>query len=301
MKELWPLETTLDDPHSDIHWELVGYGYEDYRANGGRLPQAEYEVLGRQFDKQIRAGTIEFDKQTVEALCLTPPFLLPAVPPQEPFTPMDSADIVRITTDFLPSLSQDAPDLVLGPWRDELNPAIPHDRRLLLRALTIAGVETIQGSRFSGAEMWARSNITPSAEARAQLRMVSDAPHSLWHIKRVEDGQATLEDLIGLDPSYLPPGPVRIRDTLSVSDCDGPYLLARVAYTPTGWEAHLPLALPAVPAEEQIHKWLQQEMWHARLRTRKLTLERLLRRRGHVLIRRLHEWLWLRQDDSTAV
>jgi hypothetical protein len=214
---------------------------------------------------------------------------------------MGALELVRLATDYLPALGQDAPDLIYGPWSDELVAIRPRDRALLVRAMAIAGVETIQGSPFSGAEMWARNNITPSVEDRARVRMVSDVPLGLWRIDSREGNRTTLTDLLGLDQAYLPHAPILLLECLSVYNCEGPYLLARVGWTPGGWQAHLPLALPAIPSLELIRAWLHRELLHARLRSRKITLERLLKRRGHVLIRRLHEGLWLRQEEAPTV
>jgi len=214
---------------------------------------------------------------------------------------MSARELARLATDYLPALGQDAPDLLYGPYSDELDAKRPRQRALLLRSIALAGIDTIQGSPFSGAELWTRSNITPSVEDRARVRMVSDVPLGLWRIDSIENHHAVLCDLLGLDEAFLPGGPTLVRDCLSVTDCDGPYLLARVSWTPSGWMAHLPLALPAIPPIELIQSWLQHEALHARLRSRKITLEGLLKRRGHVLIRRLHEWLWLRREQAIKV
>jgi hypothetical protein len=301
MSALWPLEEPKHDPYGDLHWEVLGLGYRDYLASEGELARAAYEALAQEYDDRVCAGQTELPDALIEQLRLRPSILLNPVSPNEPYSPIDTEELARLATDFQPALGQDAPDLIYGPFCDEMDANQPPDRALLLRAIALAGMEHIQGSPFSGAEMWARSHITPSVEDRARVRMISDVPVSLWRIESQRDAHATLADQLGLRAEFLPDRPVLLADCMSVTKAQATHLIARVGRTPSGWTAHFPLTLPSIPPLEAINQWLRTELLRARLRVRRITLERLLKRRGHVLIRRLHEYLWLRQEQALDV
>lgn len=298
MSGLWPREEPRQDPYADLHWEVIGLGYQDYLASEGELGQRAYERLAQDYDDRVRDGQNDIPEALFQQLRLRPPLLLNPIIHKEPFAPITTEELARLATDFLPALGQDAPDLIYGPFSDELDATLPGDRALLLRSIALAGMEQIQGSRFSGAEMWARSHITPSVEARARVRMISDAPVGLWRVESREHDHAILTDMLGLRSDFLPKGPVLLDGALSVTQTAANYVIARVGWTPTGWTAHLPLTVPTIPGPEPINQWLHTELMHARLRVRKITLERLLKRRGHVLIRRIHEALWLNQEEA---
>lgn len=182
--------------------------------------------------------------------------------------------LVRVCTDYWPSVGNEAPDLVLG------RASLMASRQQC--AIAVAGACFLWAHRRwpSAFTSWCRSKPRASPPERAQVRAVGLAPWALWQVER-RGSQLWLEDATGLAPAYLPDGPVQIVGEHPT----GQGLAARVLKTDRGWVAHTALSVPALPEHEEIRGWIEEELYEARRFRPEIRVEPLLRHRA-VLVRR---------------
>lgn len=196
-----------------------------------------------------------------------------------------AASLARVANDISPAAGNDAPDRVLGPWADVLDPRKEPDRKALLVALAASCFVPEDGDKWgrSPFDQWVRRKPHPEMATRDRFRAVARAPASAWRL-----GDGTLEPLLPIARGAIPGGPVRIPLLASVNGAGAPddVVLARVIHTHHGWVAPLALALrdPVGPLRE----WLEQECWLYRVDHKLASVDDLLRARPHVLWRRAH-------------
>ncbi len=306
----WPERTSRTDPFHDE--PPARSGFEDYQRRGGTATEEQYERLANELVAALSSGgRPESIQQQARALLVWGP----ARPdrrtelPPAPYIPKVD-DVARIAADFCPIAATEAADRILGPLALALDPAIPEHRTTQLAALAHHvfmlpdGSGRKVGRSFdpgkSSFEQWLRRKPRPSAAERGALRAVYRAPYSAWILHRQVGDEWILEDLVGLTPPSVPTEPVQIGPIgCPIREArPGDTLLARVVRGPDGWRAFAPIAIPGGPPRHKIQTWVHTELIRGRLTQRSLTVERLLRRRGHVLARRICEWAWIAGDDD---
>ena len=202
------------------------------------------------------------------------------------------ATLVRIATDADPASGNSGPDLVLGPVAD-----LRLDRRTLQIAVALAAFFPGDDVATSPYRQWVQSRPMDRPEVRLGVQAIADAPLAPWRITSLAGDLVRVEDVLELGPQVTPPGAVRLRPP----GCPfgpprvGDLLVARIAREGDTWVATCPLAVPG-PLPDGFVTWMRWASWPIRLR-RNTLLSRagLLRRRGHVLVRRLLEDVWRRR------
>lgn len=317
---LWPAPPDPIDPFADQD-DPRDLGYEDFRAVGGKLSAEVYrrkaERLAELTDALLSGReSLEPDirrelDDLLNSLRISRRLTVDRRTPRPlPDHLASDADLVRLGADVLPAVGQEAPDRILGPLVDELDVHRPEHRLTLRAALAAACFVVPDGMRAPGTgldpgqtpfEIWSRRKPLPSPAERAAVRAIERAPWTAWMVLSLPDAQtARLHDLVGIAPSGLPDEPVRLVGTATPFRPlqAGDTLLARVVRGPDGWEARTPIAIPGGPPAVRIRSWVRLELVRQRLGQRTLTVDALLRRRGHVMARRLLEWAWLNRDDD---
>jgi SAM-dependent methyltransferase len=306
----WPESSSEIDPFHDE--APARSGYADYRHGGGTLDEARYEAFAAAFVADMAAGARpeQLRQRAVDLRVWGRP--LPDHRTERPvaaYVPSE-ADVARIAGDFCPTGAAEAADRVLGPLALGLDIANPDHRATLLAAFAhhafvlADGLGRPQGRGFdpgkSGFDQWLRRKPRPFPEQRHAVRAVYRAPLTAWILHRKVPGGWILDDLVGLTPAAVPTGPVQI----SQMGCPirearpGDTLLARVLQGPDGWHAFGAIAIPGGPPRQSVQTWMYLELMRGRLTRRSLTVDRMLRRRGHVLARRVCEWAFLAGDDD---
>jgi len=276
--------------------------YQDWgHHTGGAWPrdqwQAQVDAVRERLD-QVELGQVPTPDPVLQAL-IEPLRLLRAIPHDrrsfvatETLPPL--SDIVRVVTDIHADAG-DRPESVLGAWFEQLDARRPEHRAALKVALALRCFAAL-GEDLPVVKQWAHEQGTTTVEERARLHAVDRVPQSLWLVLEVHGDQVLLQDAIGLEERWVPnraatlvePGwvasPPRAGDTLT----------ARLFPEGDRWLGTCALSVPGQPQPELVRAWLQLEVVRARLVTQRITLEGLLRRRGHVLARRLHDWAWVR-------
>lgn len=183
-------------------------------------------------------------------------------------------ELVRVCTDYWPSVGNEAPELVLG------RAALFATRQQC--AIAVAGACFLWAHRRwpSAFTSWCRSKPRAPTADRARVRAVGLAPWALWRVERAPSG-LLLHDATGLAPAYLPQGPVTVVGEAPT----GEGLAARVVRTDRGWVAHTALSVATLPSEQEIAGWLRDELHQARRFRPEIRIEPLLRHRA-VLVRR---------------
>lgn len=317
----WPSPPDPVDPFADQD-EPADLGYDDFRQAGGKLAPEAYERHARALSTlldDLLAGRVPLDAAArrelddrLNSLRISRKLTFDRRTPRPAAaTLVSDADLARLTADVLPAVGQEAPDRVLGPLTDELDARRPEHALTLRVAIAAACFLVADGERAEGGpgldpgqtpfEMWSRRKPLPSPAERAAVRAIERAPFTAWHVVAVHpDGRLTLRELVGIAPTGQPDEPVRAVGVAAPLRPlrAGDTLLARVVLGPDGWETRTPLAVPGGPPRVRVQSWVRLELVRQRLRLRALTVDALLRRRGHVLSRRLVEWAWLHQDDD---
>lgn len=208
-------------------------------------------------------------------------------PPPAPRLPSD-ADLARLAADQDPAIGSFAPDRVLGPWADDA------DRDSLLAAVVHGAFVRGEGGEPSPAARHLRADRKHGAD-RAAVRPIERAPLAPW---RLEGDRA----LPLLSIGAVPDGPVRANRARSPGEAwarprvahptgaGGSVVFARMVLGPDGWVAVAPIAVPALPTA--VHAWVRLLAWEERLVESCATLDELLARRGHTLLRRCLEDAW---------
>lgn len=318
---LWPADPDPFDPFADQD-EPADLGYEDFRRAGGKLAPDAYQRQAARLvallDEAL-AGRVPLDADARRELgallnsLRVSRRLTPDRRTQRPVAPAlpSDADLARLTADVLPAVGQEAPDRVLGPLVDELDARRPEHALTLRVAVAAAAFLVADGMRAQDEagldpgqtpfEIWSRRKPLPTPAERAAVRAVERAPWTVWAVGSAEGDDAFhLRELVGIAPSGLPDAPVRLAGVAAPFRPlrTGDTLLARVVQGPGGWEARAAIAIPGGPPAVRLRSWVRLELVRQRLRQRTLTVDALLRRRGHVLARRLVEWAWIHRDDD---
>lgn len=306
----WPELLSSADPFRDEPPAVSGYA--DYVARGGTLDEAQYLRLSSAFVADLIADTrpeslIRQAKELLVWFSIRSDHRTEL--PVAPYVP-SLGDAARIATDFCPIAANEAADRVLGPLAAGLDPTDPAHRATLLAAvaqhafmLPDGGGRSAQSGFDPGKsayDQWALRRPRPNAEERAAMRAVFRAPYSAWILHRRVGDKWILDDLVGLTPASVPGEPVHIGEVGAPlrEPRAGDTLVARVVRGPDGWVAFGGIVLPSGPPRRKIKTWVHVELLRGRLNHRSLTVDRLLRRRGHVLARRVCEWAWLSGDDD---
>jgi SAM-dependent methyltransferase len=306
----WPELSSEIDPFHDE--PPARNGYADYQHAGGTLDEARYQALSTAFVADMAAGARpeQLRQQALELRVWGP-----ALPdhrterPVAPYVPSE-AQMARIAGDFCPTGAAEAADRVLGPLALGLDVTRPGHRATLQAAFAHHAFALADGSGRpkgrgfdpgkSAFDQWLRRKPRPLSRQRHAVRAVYRAPFTAWILHRRVPGGWILVDLVGLNPSARPTEAVQI----SQIGCPirearpGDTLLARVLQGPDGWHAFGAIAIPGGPSRQSVRTWMYLELMRGRLTQRSLTVDRLLRRRGHVLARRVCEWAFLAGDDD---
>jgi hypothetical protein len=72
---------------------------------------------------------------------------------------------------------------------------------------------------------------------------------------------------------------------------DAPWL-AKVVGTPSGAKVALGFRVPALPSAARVESIAREVLWRGRLGDRRAPHHVFYAREGHVLVRRIHEWMW---------
>lgn len=181
--------------------------------------------------------------------------------------------------DGMPDAGLVGPDAVLGPSRP-LGPTGMAD----LTGLFGMAQWAVNGPEQSPAERWTRSQHAPDAKGRRNVRAIWQAPLGVWRVSVREEG-VVLHDLVGLDERRVPQGVVAYRSDRPLSDGDG--VLGRVVPCESGWYLYAGIRLKKVPPPDYIRACLRLGLARARLRTRRSSVEDVLRRFGSWWARRI--------------
>lgn len=195
------------------------------------------------------------------------------------------AEAVRVATEHAPAAGAEAPDRVLGPWADE---AVP--RAVLAIAVAAAAWFPPDVDDEAPWVAWARQEPVPPAVDRARFRAVANAPWGLWWLDGVGD-RAVLRDAVGLGPRWVVEEPVWVQAVALVGPVRA--VAARVVRTTAGPVAALAIGLPGLP--EDVMARADALVAAVRASGPRLSREEVLRRHGHVLVRSVAEWAWLRR------
>ncbi|MBN1334997.1 MAG: hypothetical protein JXB39_03455 [Deltaproteobacteria bacterium] len=267
----WPLPPVSEDP----------WGGEDL------LPASEPEPPFLALARLALHGRIAMDDPRLAeaASCagldeprLTDP--LSAPPPAVTPVPPCDAWFAEMAEDVLPDVGLVAPDRVLGPRADA--PPTPCERILAAGVLALAPFDA---PRVRPVDRWIRESAT--SDVRAAIRAVDRTPPCLW---RVDPKGAV--PLLPLAPSRIPVGPV-VRAPCwegdPVAPLDPGIWAARCVPGPAGvWLAVLATRF-GEPAPALLLARLRLEAWLVRTRRPGLPWEEVLRDRGEVLYRWMHE------------
>lgn len=204
--------------------------------------------------------------------------------------------LVRVSTNHLPAVGQEAPDRLLGPWVDE---ASLHDalvRSAFVSAVAQAGLWNRGLRRPSATHRWAKDLHKPDPALRRAVHALRRAPPGLWRLLDEVDGRWVVEDLVGLGEHWCPPGLVSLWQPGAVAGPPrvGGVLASRLLPGPDGWVAALPLCLPVCPPSDAVKLWWRARLWQLRARWPGVTQEEALVQAPALLCRAAHEWAWTR-------
>ncbi len=206
--------------------------------------------------------------------------------------PAEAHMLARLGADVDPALGNHAPDRLLGPWTSLLQ--LPRDEHLLQVAMAAGAFMVTEEEPLSPRRKWARCKPQPSQELRDRVRAIAHTPYTVYPVHALEQGMATLGGGIG-EPA--PTTPVDVSDVVSLPGepplRTGDTLAARVVKTPGGPKVSLGLAIPG-PVPPAADAWLDLLLFELRLVDRRAGPLDVLRKRGHVLVRRVAEAAWLR-------
>jgi len=228
------------------------------------------------------------------------PATLPTDPRREPEIDAipDACTLARVASDIAPSVGMDAPDRLLGPWADVLDPRRSTDRVVLIAVLAAACFVPVDGDRYGRTPFvqWVRRKPHPGLDLRARFRAVEHAPPSAWRLVARDGDGWQVRDLVGISPEACPDGPLRIDLLASVEDAGAPgdLLLARAIRTEDGWVAPFGFAVRGLPEPAVLKSWIRLDLCLQALDQRIPSLDDVLRRHPQLLVRRAHEWAWAR-------
>jgi len=282
---VWPAHEGGADPFRDPWWDESAAGRKLRpvadpeaadaflalleRVESGLAGAAEIEGAARRLGVW---GPVRRDGRTV-------PVVADRVPAEH--------EVVRMGTDLNPALGNEAPELVLGPWAATLDPGAPHHRRATRMAMAHCTYGALDGAQLSPFVVWCRRRPPPPLPERLAFRAIAHAPVGLYRLRQVGE-RYELHDLLGLGGSW---SGVVMTDPGWV-DVPGEVCVARVVRSAAGPVAVMGLLLPKAPPTPLLRTWLHLDLLRSRVHHRGITLDVVLRKRGHVLVRRVHEWWW---------
>jgi len=206
--------------------------------------------------------------------------------------PADAHLLARLGADFDPALGNHAPDRLLGPWTALLQ--LPRDEHLLQIAMAAGAFMVTEEEPLSPRRKWSRCKPQPRQELRDRVRAIAHAPYTVYPVHSLEQGMATLGAGVGEPP---PSAPVDVSEVASLPGAPplqvGDTLAARIVKTPVGPMVSLGIAIPG-PIPPAADAWLDLMLFELRLVDRRAGPLDVLRKRGHVLVRRVAEAAWLR-------
>jgi len=208
----------------------------------------------------------------------------------------DAATVARIAVDIAPSLGNDGPGRIVGPWAEGLDAAVPADRAVLQHALAAGCFVEIDEDPHERTPylQWVRRKPRPSFAVRDTVRPLMHAVPGAWRVADIGPEGWIVEDLVGVAPGARPDGPVRVTAaSVQGPAVPGDLLLARIVRTKAGWVAPIGFTLRGCPPRERVAAWVRAESWVRRLGDKLPSLEGMLREWPHTLWRRAHEWAWV--------
>ncbi len=304
--------TPLADPWGDplvLDWDRA-WRYHRQRLGGRGLEQRAFRDEAEGFLARLDAliaGAAPSPDDDLESAALR--LGLPAWFAPDPRA-IDHAEalpgptlLARIATDIAPSVGLDAPDRVLGPWADLLDPRRAPDRAALEMALAAACFVPVDDDRFGRTPFiqWVRRKPHPEMAIRDQVRAIERAPPTAWRIDAVTPEGLLLTELLGVAERARPKGPV-VAAPASVQGggAPGDLLLARVVRVGDGWIAPVAFTLRGVPEPSLLRSWVRLAVWPRLLDHKATSLDELLRLMPHALWRRAHEHAYARALQSGA-
>ncbi len=229
-----------------------------------------------------------------------PPLAHARLPPEPAGTLVTTASWARIALDHDPSLGEDAPEALLGPWLATLSVRRPEHRRALLAAVAHGAFTMAPGDDKSPLRAVQRVRPPLPPEEAASLAAAWRAPLVPLRV----EPRGALSPVVPVDPWWVPatlPPWDEVGAVASAALTPGSLLFARVVpgAGPGGGPLWLgALALPEVPPPAWWHGVLARHGLVERVRNRALRHEEVLRRVGHHLVGEAHRWAWARANGG---
>jgi hypothetical protein len=207
--------------------------------------------------------------------------------------------LCSISTEHQPSNGADIPDLVLGPWVEELDNALPNHRKVLKVVTGMGTFMTTDGVPFSPWHRVRREKPRPSQALRTGIWSIWEAPMSLYRIVGQSSEGTTLRDVLGVRSIDAP---VTILKECVANLFSGEPIAyyGRVVLTERGHEMVVGLALDALPDDLRANRWFCASLHRRRLNRRSMTRAMHQRDYAHQLARYLFAWRWAEHPNLNS-
>ena len=287
----WPLESETNDSFDE---PISGLGYDDYlvyAVHGESLSRERYQALARLMIHDLARGHVD---EKVASQLLVNGEVVPCLPP-ELWTPCEAPEplegVAAINLDCEPAAGNDSPDLFLGVWSQSLSISDLESRRAFVVATALGAFILADGASSTP---WSRFRLGKPKRTASELlpiRSIWSAPLSLYRLQPVEEHEWILSDLFA-----MPGGPTRVSvdhgRVAIIGEAPSIGFMGRVCVTKRGAEVAMGFGIDALPSPQLLNKWIKSVLYRTRLTNRRLSLAQLQRDRGHLLTRRVMEWLW---------
>lgn len=289
----WPLESEthdfFDEPVSDLGYaDYLVYAEETERLSSERYHELALSMIHSLSKSEIDEGLASQLLVNGEVVACLPPEL---------WTPCEAPEsvegIAAINLDRAPAAGNNSPDLFLGMWAQSLSISDSESRRAFIVA-TALGCFILADNANSTA--WSRFRLGKpkrTVDELLPIRAIWSAPLSLYSIQDIEEDEWELTDRFAIAG-----GPVRARvepERVAMIGSSPPVgFMGRVCATTSGAEVAMGFGIGTLPPPQLLNNWINSVLFRARLTNRRLSLAQLQRDRGHLLTRRVMEWLWLK-------
>ena len=199
--------------------------------------------------------------------------------------------LCSISTEYQPSNGADIPDLVLGPWVEELENTHPEHRKALKIVTGMGTFMTTDGVPFSPWHRVRREKPRPTQALRTEIWSVWEAPMSLYRIVAQSHEGTVLQDVLGVR-SFEAPVKILPACVANIFSGNPVAYYGRVVCTARGYEMVVGLAFDALPKDTSVNRWFRASLHRRRLNRRTMTRAMHQRDYAHQLARYIFAWRW---------